>query len=66
MFTDDKMDIYNNCPQIQNTDKKCRKAAVYKALAAVELPYRSVIELRSVLYEVCRFCMAENTKNKER
>ncbi len=66
MFTDDKMNIYNNCPQIQNTDKKCRKAAVYKALDGMELPYKSVIELRSVLFEVCRACMAENTKSKER
>ena len=62
MLTDDKMAMHNNCPQIENKDKKCRRADVYTALDGVKLPYKSVIELRSVLFEVCRACMAENTK----
>jgi hypothetical protein len=66
MFTDDKMNIYNNCSQIQNADKKCRRAAVYDALDGVKLSNFAVVELRSVLFEVCRVCMAENTKNKNR
>jgi hypothetical protein len=66
MFTDDKMNIYNNCPQIQNADKKCRRAAVCDALDGVKLPNIALVELRSVLFEVCRACMAENTKSKER
>lgn len=66
MFTDDKMNIYNNCSQIQNAGKKCRRAAVYDALDGVKLPNNAVVELRSVLFEVCRACMAENTKSKER
>lgn len=50
------------CPRLQNKEVKCPKADVEKALEGMKLSYRTMKELRSVLYDVCWSCMKENTK----
>ena len=65
MFTDDKP-ITPECPRLQNKTAKCPRADVEKALEGMKLSYRTMRELRSVLYDVCWSCMRENTKNKVR
>lgn len=59
MFTDDNH-TKNTCPQTSNKDIRCRRAEVLQALDGVKVSYQTLGELRSVLYEVCRFCVAEN------
>ena len=65
MFTDDRP-TEHNCPKNQTSNIKCPKSYVLKALDGIEVPYKTLIELRSVLYEVCCSCISENTRNKER
>jgi hypothetical protein len=65
MFKDDKP-TEQNCPRKQNENIKCPKSDVLKALDGIEVPYKTLIELRSVLYEVCCSCISENTLNKKR
>ena len=61
MFTDAKP-TESGCPRLQNKEAKCPKTDVEKALEGMKLSYRTISELRSVLYDVCRSCMRENTK----
>lgn len=50
------------CPRLQNKKAKCPKADIKKALEGMNLPYRTISELRFVLYDVCWSCI----KNKVR
>ena len=56
----------SGCPRMQNKTAKCPKADINKALEGIDLSYRTICELRSVLYDVCWYCMRKNTKNKVR
>ncbi len=56
----------SGCPRLQNKNAKCPKADIKKALEGMKLSYRTINELRSVLYDVCWSCMRENTKNTGR
>lgn len=52
------------CPRLQNKKAKCPKADIKKALEGIELSYRTISDLRFVLYDVCWYCMRKNKKIK--